>query len=112
MTGAPRHVKRKAQTRLPLGWISRLPPDLCKRGEAHPVEARVVEVVDEELRRARVWRSRLGKGHVAGLVALDDRIVLDLMCFRVGVRDAAHCEEGEPRFRCVRRHLIGTPLCV
>ena len=98
MTGAPRHVKRKAQC-------------LCKRGEAHPVEARVVDVVDEELRRARVWRSRLGKGHVAGLVALDDRIVLDLMRFRVGVRDAAHCEEGEP-ISCVRRHLIGTPLCV
>lgn len=42
---------------------------LAERSESHSVEPRVVDVVDEELRRARVGRPRLREGDVPRLVA-------------------------------------------
>ena len=51
-----------------------MPDDhLAERREALRVEPRVVAVVDEELRRARIRRASLGKRDEAALVALLDR---------------------------------------
>merc|ERR1740138_1624808 len=49
----------------------------AKRREAHAVEARVVDVVDEKLRGTRVWRTGLRERDVAGLVAHLHRLVLN-----------------------------------
>src|SRR5262245_61767776 len=51
--------------------------DLAERRDAPFVEARVVGEVDEELRRPRTGRPRLGERHESSLVALLDRVVLN-----------------------------------
>src|ERR1700691_1939459 len=70
---------------------------LAERCEPHFVELRIVARVDEELRGARVL-SGGGESDVAGLVALRDRIVLeirfapDIIYRRVAAQSELHHE--------------------
>src|SRR5580658_2092751 len=51
--------------------------NLAKRREAHLVELRVISCVDEQLRGARIFAGG-GEGDETGLIALRDRIVLEI----------------------------------
>ena len=47
--------------------------------KAHAIEARIISIIDEKLRGARVWRACLGKRNVSAEITLEHRLVVDCL---------------------------------